>query len=62
MKWAVLAIGIAVAAIVSVGIVGLGVTHYYCMPLGHITPMICRIPPPPDMPLKPMPIPHANYH
>jgi hypothetical protein len=65
MKWAVLAIGIlAVAAIASTGIVGLGMTHYYCMPLAThgFTPMVCKIPLPPGMPLKPMPIPHANYH
>jgi hypothetical protein len=64
MKWAVLAIGIlAVTAILGTGIVELGMAHY-CMPLAAhgFTPMICKIPLPPSMPLKPMPIPHANYH
>jgi hypothetical protein len=63
MKWVVLAIGIAVAmtvAILGVGMVGM--THY-CMPLAThgFTPMICKIPLPP-IPLKPLPIPHPNYH
>jgi hypothetical protein len=68
MKWAVLTIGIlAVAmtvAILGTGIVGLGMTHYYCMPpVKHgFTPMICKIPIPSGMPLKPLPIPHPNYH
>lgn len=63
MKWAVLAIGIlAVVAILGVGIVGLGTTHYCMPPVKHgFTPMICKIPLPP-MPLKPLPIPHPNYH
>jgi len=64
MKWAVLVIGIlAVTAILGMGIVGLG-THYYCMPpVKHgFTPMLCKIPLPPGMPLKPLPIPHPNYH
>jgi len=63
MKWAVLTIGIAVAAIVSVGIVGLGTTHYCMPPVKHgFTPMICKMPIPSGMPLKPLPIPHPNYH
>ena len=64
MKWAVLAIGIlAVVAILGVGIVGLGMAHYCMPPVKHgFTPMICRMPLPPGMPLKPMPIPHSNYH
>jgi hypothetical protein len=65
MKW-VLTIGIlAVVAItiLGMGTVGLGTTHY-CMPLAThgFTPMICRMPLPPGMPLKPLPIPHPNYH
>ena len=61
MKWAVLTIGIAIVAIaiLGTGIVGLGTTHYCMPPIGHITPMICRVPLPPGMPLKPM---HPNYH
>jgi hypothetical protein len=67
MKWAVLTIGIlAVAmtvAILGTGIVGLSTTHYCMPPVKHgFTPMICKIPIPPGMPLKPMPIPHPNYH
>jgi len=67
MKWAVLTIGIlAVAmtvAILGMGIVGLGMTHYCMPPVKHgFTPMICKIPIPPGMPLKTMPIPHPNYH
>jgi hypothetical protein len=64
MKWVVLTIGIlAVVAITILGMVGLSTTHY-CMPLAThgFTPMICRMPLPPGMPLKPMPIPHPNYH
>jgi hypothetical protein len=64
MKW-VLTIGIlAVAiAVLGMGTVGLGTTHYCMPPVKHgFTPMICKIPTPPGMPLKPMPIPHANYH
>jgi len=63
MKW-VLTIGILVAiAVLGTGIVGLGTTHYCMPPVKHgFTPMICRIPIPPGMPLKPMPIPHPNYH
>ena len=63
MKW-VLAIGILTVAIVvlGVGIVGFGVTHYCMPPVKHgFTPMICKIPIPP-MPIKPLPIPHPNYH
>jgi len=61
MKWVVLAIGIlAVVAIAILGIVGLGTTHYCTPPVKHgFTPMICKIPMPPGMPLKPM---HPNYH
>jgi len=64
MKWAVLAIGIlAVTAILGTGIVGLSTTHYCMPPVKHgFTPMICRISLPPGMPLKPLPIPHPNYH
>jgi hypothetical protein len=56
MKW-VLAIGI-LAIVAILGTVGLGMVHY-CMPLAThgFTPMICKIPTPPGMP-----IPHANYH
>ena len=65
MKWAVLVIGIlAVTAILGTGIVGLGTIHHYCMPpVKHgFTPMICKMPIPPGMPIKPLPIPHPNYH
>jgi len=41
--------------VLGVGMVGM--THYCTPPIGHITPMICRMPIPPGMP-----IPHANYH
>jgi len=60
MKWVLLAIGIlAVVAVVGMGIVGLSTTNYYCTPpIGHITPMLCKIPLPPGMPL---PV-HSNYH
>jgi len=61
MKW-LLTIGIAIVAITILGMVGLSTTHYCMPPIGHITPMICRMPLPPGMPLKPLPIPHANYH
>jgi len=57
MKW-VLAIGIlAVVAITVLGVGMVGMTHYCTPPIGHITPMICRMPLPPGMP-----IPHPNYH
>jgi ABC-type multidrug transport system permease subunit len=65
MKWLLLTIGILAVvaiAILGTGIVGLGMAHYCMPPIGHITPMICRVPLPPGMPLKPMPIPHPNYH
>ena len=61
MKW-LLTIGIAVVAItiLGMGMVGLSTTHYCTPPVKHgFTPMICRIPTPPGMPLKPM---HPNYH
>jgi len=64
MKWVVLTIGIlAVAvAVLGMGTVGLGMAHYCMPPVKHgFTPMICKIPLPP-MPLKPLPIPHPNYH
>ena len=64
MKW-VLAVGILTVAIavLGVGTVGLGLAHYCMPPVKHgFTPMICRIPLPPGVPLKPLPIPHANYH
>jgi hypothetical protein len=65
MKW-LLTIGIlAIVAILGTGMgtVGLGMAHY-CMPLAThgFTLMICKTPIPPGMPLKPMPMPHANYH
>jgi len=62
MKWVVLTVGIAIVAI-AVTVLGVGMAHY-CMPLAThgFTPMICKIPIPPGMPLKPMPIPHPNYH
>ena len=63
MKWVVLTIGIlAVVAITVLGMSMVGMTHYCMPPIGHITPMICKTPIPPGMPLKPMPIPHPNYH
>jgi hypothetical protein len=64
MKRAVLAIGIlAIVAITVLGMGMVGMTHYCMPPATHgFTPMICKIPLPPGMPLKPMPIPHANYH
>ena len=68
MKWAILAIGILAVvaitvAVLGTGIVGLGMAHYCMPPVKHgFTPMICRVPLPPGMPLKPMPIPHPNYH
>jgi hypothetical protein len=57
MKW-LLAVGIlAVAvAVLGMGTVGLGMAHY-CMPTHGFTPMICKTPIPPGMP-----IPHPNYH
>ena len=60
MKWVVLAIGIlAVVAItvLGMGTMGLGMTHYCMPPIGHITPMICKTPTPPGMPIL-----HPNYH
>jgi len=59
MKW-LLTIGIAIVAIavLGTGMVGLSTTHYCMPPIGHITPMICRIPTPPGTPL---PV-HSNYH
>ena len=61
MKW-VLTIGILAVAILGTGVGMVGVVHYCTPPIGHITPMICKTPIPPGMPLKPLPIPHANYH
>jgi len=61
MKWAVLTIGIL--AVVAITILGMGMvvlsTTHYCMPLAThgFTPMICRMPLPPGVP-----IPHPNYH
>jgi len=61
MKW-VLAIGILAMMVVVLGVGIVGFTTHYCMPpIGHITPMLCKVPIPP-MPIKPMPIPHPNYH
>ena len=61
MKWLLLTIGILAVvaiAILGTGIVGLGMAHYCTPPVKHgFTPMICRIPTPPSMP-----IPHPNYH
>jgi hypothetical protein len=63
MKW-VLTIGIlAVVAILGTGVGMVGTTHYCMPPVKHgFTPMICKIPTPPGTPLKPLPIPHPNYH
>jgi len=59
MKW-VLAIGIlaVVMMVVVLGVGTVGFTTHYCMPpIGRITPMLCKVPIPPGMP-----IPHPNYH
>jgi len=54
------------AVVMTVTVLGMGMvgmTHYCMPPATHgFTPMICRIPIPPGMPLKPLPIPHPNYH
>jgi len=64
MRW-VLAVGILAVAmmVVVLGVGTVGLAHYCMPPVKHgFTPMICRIPLPPGVPLKPLPIPHANYH
>jgi len=58
MKWLLLTIGIlAVVAILGTGVGMVGVVHYCTPPIGHITPMICKTPTPPGMPIL-----HPNYH